>query len=337
MICKEVNYDLAMQEWGNLLDSGSLSKDQKSVAWSHLAGLKAEKNMAYYLAARFGGHPDLAIFNNLKVEYQGRTAQIDHLVLSRWSAYFIETKSVGHKININADGQWARVYGRKYIPMESPIEQSRRHEATLFDLLESRRDEFMGKILGLKTTFRGLIDVQHLVAVSVKAIMQGRGKKAVKDHLRPLDMIPHMIEDRHKEVKASLMVGALADIITPGHGKRSAAFTKKEFVGCCQMLQTTDISPTPLEQVHSFIGALPREAENIQKAENAAVDDAKMAEPTKATSPKPTDTAAEDAPPNCPKCGSKMALRTAKRGSLAGESFYGCTTYPKCRTIINLD
>ena len=104
--------------------------------------------MAYYLAARFGGHPDLAIFNNLKVEYQGRTAQIDHLVLSRWSAYFIETKSVGHKININADGQWARVYGRKYIPMESPIEQSRRHEATLFDLLESRRDEFMGKDSG---------------------------------------------------------------------------------------------------------------------------------------------------------------------------------------------
>jgi len=149
MICTDVSYDLAMEEWGHLLDSGSLPEDQVPIAKAHLAGLKAEKEMAYYLAARFGEHRDLAVFNNLKVEHRGMVAQIDHLVLSRWSAYFIETKSVGHKININADGQWARVYGRKFRDIESPIEQSRRHETILFDLLESRRSEFMGKLLGM--------------------------------------------------------------------------------------------------------------------------------------------------------------------------------------------
>ena len=50
MICKEVNYDLAMQEWGNLLDSGSLSKDQKSVAWSHLG--RFESGEEYGLLSR---------------------------------------------------------------------------------------------------------------------------------------------------------------------------------------------------------------------------------------------------------------------------------------------
>jgi restriction system protein len=33
----------------------------------------------------------------------------------------------------------------------------------------------------------------------------------------------------------------------------------------------------------------------------------------------------------CPLCGSEMGLRTAKKGPKAGEKFWGCTTYPKCR------
>ncbi len=36
----------------------------------------------------------------------------------------------------------------------------------------------------------------------------------------------------------------------------------------------------------------------------------------------------------CPKCGSGMVLRTAKRGSHAGQKFWGCTGYPGCRTVL---
>lgn len=35
--------------------------------------------------------------------------------------------------------------------------------------------------------------------------------------------------------------------------------------------------------------------------------------------------------PECPQCGSVMVKRTAKKGSNAGESFWGCTGYPKCK------
>ncbi len=31
------------------------------------------------------------------------------------------------------------------------------------------------------------------------------------------------------------------------------------------------------------------------------------------------------------KCGSKMVLRTAKKGPNAGSRFWGCTAYPRCR------
>lgn len=38
----------------------------------------------------------------------------------------------------------------------------------------------------------------------------------------------------------------------------------------------------------------------------------------------------------CPRCGSKLVLRTAKSGANAGNQFYGCSSFPKCRFIKNL-
>jgi hypothetical protein len=35
----------------------------------------------------------------------------------------------------------------------------------------------------------------------------------------------------------------------------------------------------------------------------------------------------------CAKCGSPLALRTARSGSNAGGQFYGCTRYPVCRYV----
>jgi restriction system protein len=58
-----------------------------------------------------------------------------------------------------------------------------------------------------------------------------------------------------------------------------------------------------------------------------------------------TDPAASDAPafspalarspvPACPGCGKPMVERTAKKGSMVGQAFWGCQDYPKCRRIV---
>jgi len=41
--------------------------------------------------------------------------------------------------------------------------------------------------------------------------------------------------------------------------------------------------------------------------------------------------------PRCPKCGSEMVLRTAKRGDNQGGKFWGCSRYPECRGILNIE
>lgn len=38
----------------------------------------------------------------------------------------------------------------------------------------------------------------------------------------------------------------------------------------------------------------------------------------------------------CPKCGAEMIKRVATKGANAGNSFYGCSNFPKCRGIINI-
>jgi restriction system protein len=35
--------------------------------------------------------------------------------------------------------------------------------------------------------------------------------------------------------------------------------------------------------------------------------------------------------PDCPRCGSEMKVRTAKRGANLGQKFWGCRNFPKCR------
>ena len=39
--------------------------------------------------------------------------------------------------------------------------------------------------------------------------------------------------------------------------------------------------------------------------------------------------------PSCPKCGGTMVERIARKGSNAGNTFWGCTSYPQCRGVRN--
>jgi hypothetical protein len=44
-----------------------------------------------------------------------------------------------------------------------------------------------------------------------------------------------------------------------------------------------------------------------------------------------------DNKPLCPKCGAPMVVRVAQRGTHQGKSFYACSHYPDCRSILRID
>ncbi len=39
---------------------------------------------------------------------------------------------------------------------------------------------------------------------------------------------------------------------------------------------------------------------------------------------------------NCPKCGSQLVMRVARKGANTGNNFYGCSSYPKCKHTQNI-
>lgn len=71
------------------------------------------------------------------------------------------------------------------------------------------------------------------------------------------------------------------------------------------------LGPAPVETVASFVSPLMEEG------------------------PKDLQSASDTEAPYCPRCTAPMVRRQAKKaGSNAGQEFWGCSTYPKCRGVI---
>lgn len=66
----------------------------------------------------------------------------------------------------------------------------------------------------------------------------------------------------------------------------------------------------------------------------AALIDAALAGVTAAPAPSTAADAVDAAVPRCARCGGELRLRTATRGPQAGEHFWGCVNYPRCRQVV---
>ncbi len=66
---------------------------------------------------------------------------------------------------------------------------------------------------------------------------------------------------------------------------------------------------------------------------HATTPSAVTATPPATAAHEPTFTAPSITSPDCPECKGPMVRRTARKGANAGNDFWGCSTYPKCRGV----
>ncbi len=101
------------------------------------AGLRGEREAAYYIDFDLKASDNWAVIHDLRIESKGRTAQIDHLLISRWfEIYVIESKSFSSKLRY-ANGGWERMsHLHGWEGISCPVEQNRRHIAVLTDLIK---------------------------------------------------------------------------------------------------------------------------------------------------------------------------------------------------------
>lgn len=101
------------------------------------AGLKGERESAYDINFYSGAHPNRIVIHDLRIEHNGRVAQIDHLVLNRLlEIYVLETKHFSEGVSINEQGEFSVWFKGKPRGISSPLEQNQRHIAVLTEVFK---------------------------------------------------------------------------------------------------------------------------------------------------------------------------------------------------------
>ena len=96
------------------------------------SGLKGESESAYLIDFDYAKSANWAVIHDLRIEHEGRVAQIDHLLLNRWmEVYVLESKHFHAGVKITEDGEFMRWndFRKTYEGMASPLEQNERHIA----------------------------------------------------------------------------------------------------------------------------------------------------------------------------------------------------------------
>lgn len=124
-------------------------------------GIQGERESAFYLDNYFKAGKNTVLLHDLRFEFEGEVAQIDHLVLNRaCDVFLIETKNYAGNLLINEMGEFTVDYGDAAFGIPSPIEQSRRHERLLRRLFER---------LEIGTRTGAAIPFHHVVMLHPKA------------------------------------------------------------------------------------------------------------------------------------------------------------------------
>ena len=244
------------------------------------AGIKAERDAAYLIDFDLKDSTKTAVIHDLRIEVNGRVAQIDHLLIHRTLNIFVlETKHFHAGLKITDTGEFLRWNQFKgcFEGMPSPLAQNERHITVLKDLI-SRMD--MPTRLGIRLA----PDLQSVVLVDAHARID-RPKGFDTSNVIKADMLlPHI----EKVIDAQNVLGSLAKFV----GWDTVEEIGRNLVAMHR--------PVTFDYAARFRIAEPSVAESYA--------------PPAVTAPA-TTTSPADASPTCRACGStKLAIQYGKFG-----------------------
>lgn len=187
----------------------SATGDQKARISQELrnlhAGIKGEQEAAYLIDFDFAKSQNTLVIHDLRLEIDGRIAQIDHLLINRTlNVFVLETKHFHAGLKITEDGEFLywNAFRKCFEGMSSPFAQNERHITVLIDAL-ARID--MPSKIGLR-----LSPVCHsYVLVSSKSRID-RPKKFDTSRLIKSDMLSATLDRFFDKAGVFEVVGSLA-------------------------------------------------------------------------------------------------------------------------------
>lgn len=158
------------------------------------AGLKGEQEAAYLIDFGIKDSKNTLVIHDLRLEVDGRVAQIDHLLLHRTLTVFVlETKSFHAGLKITEDGEFLlwNSFKKSYEGMASPVAQNDRHISVLKDVFE---------LIDMPTRFglRLAPTFESYILVSPKARVD-RPKKYDTKRVLKADMLMDALDKRFEQ------------------------------------------------------------------------------------------------------------------------------------------
>ena len=266
------------------------------------AGIYGENNILFELK---NSPMNLVILHDLYIKTKsGLSAQIDFLVVAPKCNYIIECKNLFGNIEITNNGEFIRTlqFGNRFFKegIYSPITQNERH----MKVLQECRTEDAGVLTRMVKNatfdnfFKGIV-----VLANPKTVVNSRfAPKEIKDKVIRADQLLRYIIDTEAQSK-------------------ELPSTRKQMLECAQKFLDMNVEERP-DYLDNY---------------EALVNEVGVSQTSGSTSIFPILNMQTEDKLICPRCGNPLVLRTAKKGNNAGNQFYGCSTYPKCTYIQNIN
>ena len=159
-------------------------------------GFKNEKQTAYLIDFNRQEQEHSFVMHNVKFKVNGRTAQIDHLIITPHTCYVIEDKYFSGEVEIDENDSWNIKYKDKIISIPSPQLQNERHIEVLKDLFKEKE---IFKQAGLEKE-PALFDFVNVILISDQTIFKGKMPKFVKKASQVKDIGNELLKERLKNV-----------------------------------------------------------------------------------------------------------------------------------------
>jgi len=202
------------------------------------------------------------LIKNVTLPTEDGSTQIDHVIVSRYGVFVVETKNIKGWIFGNPNQKtWTQQIYKHKNKFQNPLHQNYKHTKVLGELLGLKENQIFSVIVFVGDgTFKTKMP---------ENVTYGKGYiRFIKSKTQPV-----LSEVEVEDVKTKIEAGRLAPSFK-----------------------------TNREHVKHVKAIVANKADQKQ----------------------------------CPKCGSPMVLREVKKGKNAGNNFWGCSKFPKCRGIVNV-
>ena len=302
----------------------------------------------------------------------GGSTQIDHVIVSRYGIFVIETKNYkGWIFGNEKQRQWTQVImGRKY-KFQNPLRQNYLHIKTLSDLLElemsyfhsmiafigecelKTRDELPEHVLtsGMASYIKKKQD-KMLTDEEVKAIVEQIENNRFSKSWRTNRAHKAYLKEKHNPSNKQASDKPNAKSVTISANQPAPELIVKQ-PPKKTILQSREVLRWSGQTEVEAIDAPFVPSSNVLPISQLNNDDSVFITPFEVLESEPKiEKAATKEPsiieqveasiisdntPACPKCNSEMVKRVAKKGQQQGQPFFGCSQFPKCRGVVHIN